>query len=124
MNRVSCKLARCYILFAPKVHNQVFCSPKHQLEHWERKSEKIKEGVEPKRKHYGNADKSDRLKRVLDLLRDGMPHTTMSIAKECNVCNPSTIISELRFNGYKIPPAKLVRRRKDGTRIYTYQLKG
>jgi len=46
--------------------------------------------------------KSERLKRVDDLLSDGQHHSTMSIIEAACVCAVNSIISELRANGRRI----------------------
>jgi predicted transcriptional regulator len=49
-----------------------------------------------------NIDKSDRLQRVLDLLKKGGEYTTLEIIQKAGVCAVNSIISELRQNGYQI----------------------
>jgi len=49
-----------------------------------------------------NLSKSERLKRVDDLLSDGQHHNTMSIIEAACVCAVNSIISELRANGRNI----------------------
>jgi hypothetical protein len=46
--------------------------------------------------------KSARLKRVRDVLIDGMKHTTRDIIQAAEVCAVNSIISELRANGMVI----------------------
>lgn len=46
--------------------------------------------------------KSDRLKRVRDVLLDGLKHTTRDIIQAAEVCAVNSIISELRLNGCQI----------------------
>jgi hypothetical protein len=45
---------------------------------------------------------SPRLQRVLQLLRDGRPHTTRKIIRCAHVVAVNAIISELRFHGAEI----------------------
>ena len=52
--------------------------------------------------HAARLDRSDRLRRVLDVLKDRKPHSTRTIAGEANVCAVNSIVAELRANGYKI----------------------
>jgi predicted transcriptional regulator len=49
-----------------------------------------------------NLEKSDRLKRVHNLLAGGGEHTTLDIIQKAGVCAVNSIISELRMNGYSI----------------------
>lgn len=47
-------------------------------------------------------DRSQRLKRVHDFLKDGKPHSTLEIVKKAKVCAVSSVVSELRANGLDI----------------------
>ena len=47
-------------------------------------------------------DTSDRLRRVLRLLKDRREHSTREIIRRAGVCAVSAIVSELRANGLKI----------------------
>ena len=47
-------------------------------------------------------DTSPRLQRVMDILADGRPHSTMEIIRGAAVCAVNSIVSELRRNGYRI----------------------
>lgn len=49
-----------------------------------------------------NAESSDRLARVADLLAQGGEFSTLDIIKKANVCAVNSIVSELRQNGYDI----------------------
>ena len=49
-----------------------------------------------------NVDTSSRLQRVLHVLLDGRPHSTMELIRRCNVCAVNSIVSELRRNGHHI----------------------
>lgn len=49
-----------------------------------------------------NADRSERLQRVLSLLSDGREHTTLNIIKEADVCAVNSAAAELRANGYVV----------------------
>ena len=51
---------------------------------------------------YAKVEKSPRLQRVLELLRDGHPHTTREIIYTADVCAVNTCVAELRANGYEI----------------------
>lgn len=59
--------------------------------------------------HSASIEKSQRLRRVDDLLSDGKEHSTMDIVNKANVCAVNSIISELRDNGRDIA----CRRQKD-----------
>jgi hypothetical protein len=52
--------------------------------------------------HYAKLDKSDRLQRVYNLLRQEGPQTTMQIIQKANVAAVSSIISEIRAQGIQI----------------------
>lgn len=52
--------------------------------------------------NHAKINKSPRLKRVLDYLSDGNPHSTLEIVVNANVCAVNSCISELRCNGYDI----------------------
>lgn len=65
--------------------------------------------------HAARLQHSDRLRRVLRLLADGAPHSTLAIVQGAQVCAVNSIISELRRNGLSI------RCWRDGFRWY-YQL--
>ena len=49
-----------------------------------------------------NIENSNRLQRVLDLLKRGGEYTTLEIIQKAGVCAVNSIISELRQNGYQI----------------------
>lgn len=53
-------------------------------------------------RHAARLQKSGRLRRVLDVLKDGFKHSTMAIQAHAQVCAPGTCVSELRANGYNI----------------------
>lgn len=59
---------------------------------------------------------SERLQRVADFLRDGLPHTTLDIVQEAHVCAVNSCIAELRANGLDIE----CHRKGD---VWTYRLK-
>ena len=52
--------------------------------------------------HAAKIDNSARLQRVLELLLDGLPHTTREIVRNADVCAVNSCISEIRANGYEI----------------------
>ncbi len=52
--------------------------------------------------HNALAARSKRLYRVLGVLRDRKPHSTMEIQRMALVCAVGTCVSELRACGYQI----------------------
>lgn len=52
--------------------------------------------------HAARLSHSPRLQRVLNLLEDGEPHSTMEIILGAQVCAVNSIVSELRANGEHI----------------------
>ncbi len=67
--------------------------------------------------HYARLEKSDRLKRVKELLQDGRQHSTLDVVRNACVCAVNSAVSELRANGLDISC-----KRKGG--IWFYQLNG
>ena len=49
-----------------------------------------------------NLDKSDRLQRVLKLLKKGGELTTLDIVMQAHVCAVNSVVAELRQHGYNI----------------------
>lgn len=66
--------------------------------------------------HAASEKNSERLQRVMKVLKDGEEHTTYEILHQAQVCAVNSIVAELRVNGHAIT----CQRRKD--RFY-YQLK-
>ena len=66
--------------------------------------------------HFAKIGSSLRLQKVLNLLKDGIPHTTRDIIDKAGVCAVNSIIAEIRAIGYNIH-CKQVRRG-----IFEYQL--
>lgn len=63
---------------------------------------------------------SPRLQRVLQLLKDGRPHTTRSIVRNGRVMAVNAVISELRHHGAEITCVQMPDPRTGGRRwIYT-----
>lgn len=52
--------------------------------------------------HAARIEHSDRLQRVLALLADGRPRTTLDIVTEARVCAVNSIAAELRANGVPV----------------------
>jgi biotin operon repressor len=52
--------------------------------------------------HYARIESSDRLRKVLAMLSDMRPHSTMEIILAAEVCAVNSIIAELRMNGFTI----------------------
>jgi len=67
--------------------------------------------------NHANIEKSDRLQRVLALLKRGREQSTMEIIMQANVMAVSAVVSELRANGYDISC------RRDGD-VWYYKLRG
>jgi len=67
--------------------------------------------------NHANIEKSDRLQRVLELLKRGCEKSTMEIIMQANVMAVSAVVSELRANGYDISC------RRDGD-LWYYKLQG
>lgn len=72
--------------------------------------------------HAAKLDKSQRLKRVLNVLKDARERnealSTMQIIRQANVCAVNSIIAELRANGYPIDCT-----RDSGVWRYTLQVR-
>ena len=71
--------------------------------------------------HAARVESSERLCRVLALLRDGREYSTLDITQQAWVCAVNSIISELRVNGYPIT----CRQSTDpgtGARVWLYRL--
>lgn len=49
-----------------------------------------------------NLDKSNRLQRVLKLLKKGGEFTTLDIVMKAHVCAVNSVVAELRQHGYNI----------------------
>lgn len=52
--------------------------------------------------HAARLDRSPRLQRVLALLADGQPHSTLDIIRGAHVCAVNSIVAELRHNGFAV----------------------
>ncbi len=52
--------------------------------------------------NFARLEKSDRLKRVKELLQDGRKHSTRNIVRFAYVCAVNSAVSELRANGLDI----------------------
>lgn len=52
--------------------------------------------------NYARLDKSERLQRVLSLLKNGGEYSTMDIITKASVCAVNSIIAEIRANGYAV----------------------
>ena len=69
--------------------------------------------------HAATVERSPRLRRVLELLRDGQEHSTREIVEDAKVMAVNSCIAELRANGYQVETA---RHTEHGERYYTYRL--
>jgi len=52
--------------------------------------------------HFATLEKSQRLQRVLDVLRDGKTHTTRDLIRKAQVCAVNSIVAEIRANGIQV----------------------
>lgn len=52
--------------------------------------------------HAASVNHSARLRRVLNALHDGYPHSTLDLVRDAGVCAVNSIVAELRQNGYAI----------------------
>lgn len=52
--------------------------------------------------HAANLEKSDRLRRVHEVLMDGNSHSTRDLIREAKACAINSIVAELRTNGIDI----------------------
>ncbi len=66
--------------------------------------------------HFARIETSERLQKVLAVLKDYRPRTTREIIHEADVCAVNSIISEIRANGFQIR-CTLIKRG-----IFEYQL--
>ena len=64
-------------------------------------------------------DRSARLQRVHELLRDGREHSTLEIVTAARVCAVNSIVAELRANGLDIACRQ---DRRDGEPVWFYRL--
>jgi len=67
--------------------------------------------------HYAKIENSDRLRRVLAVLSDGQPHSTMEIVRAAEVCAVNSAIAELRMNGIRIECRQVGRERFEYTLV-------
>lgn len=65
--------------------------------------------------HYAKIESSDRLRRVLAVLSDGQPHSTLEIIAYARVCAVNSCIAELRMNGFQIECRQVGRERFEYT---------
>jgi hypothetical protein len=72
--------------------------------------------------HGANPDRSDRLKRVLDVLR-AHPHgiSSINLQEQAQTVAPGTCVSELRRAGYHVRCEYLMRK-LNGSKVYIYTL--
>jgi biotin operon repressor len=67
--------------------------------------------------HAADVKSSDRLQRVLAVLTDRKPHSTLEIIQQAGVCAVNSCIAELRINGYDIRCRQAGRERFEYTLI-------
>ena len=70
--------------------------------------------------HAARLGRSERLRRVYELLSDGLEHSTLEIALEARVCAVNSIVAELRANGFVIECRQ--ERGSHGGRIWLYRM--
>ncbi len=70
--------------------------------------------------HAARLGRSERLRRVYELLSDGLEHSTLEIALEARVCAVNSIVAELRANGFRIECRQ--ERGSHGGRIWKYRM--
>lgn len=68
--------------------------------------------------HYAHINTSERLQRIMLVLKDGKPHTTLEIQNKARVCAVGAAMQEIKAGGYRVECS----RRKD--RAFEYVLKG
>ena len=71
--------------------------------------------------HAATIQRSDRLRRVHELLSDYNEHSTMEIVAEAQVCAVNSIVAELRVNGAVIT-CRQVRHPESGRRVFKYRM--
>ena len=67
--------------------------------------------------HHANYDKSERLQRTERVLSTGRWYSTLELIILAKICAVSSVISELRRNGFDIECRRV-------GNVYQYQLKG
>ena len=70
--------------------------------------------------HAARLRRSGRLRRVHELLSDGLEHSTLEIVLEARVCAVNSIVAELRANGCAIECRQ--ERGSQGGRIWLYRM--
>ena len=70
--------------------------------------------------HAARVGSSERLQRVLDVLRDHQEHSTFDLIANAAVCAVNSIVSELRANGFHITCRQ--DREPNGNRVWLYRL--
>jgi len=61
--------------------------------------------------HAARLEASERLKRVLTLLKDGQWHSTLDIVMGAGVCAVNSCVAELRANGFRVECRRVGRER-------------
>ena len=70
--------------------------------------------------HAARLDRSSRLQRVHELLRDGAEHSTREISREVDVYAVNSIVAELRHAGAEVECRQV--RSPSGGRIWLYRM--
>ena len=76
---------------------------------------------EVKLPHHATLHKSERLKRIYNLLKDGREYTSREIIKQANIVTLSASIDELRKNGLVII-CRYDRTTPSGAKVYKYRM--
>ena len=66
-------------------------------------------------------ERSPRLQRVHALLADGLPRSTLDIARDAGVCAANSCIAELRVNGAEIE-CRQIKNPATGDPIWLYRM--
>ena len=72
--------------------------------------------------HYANLKKSERLQRIMKILRDRKEHTSIEISDATGSVAVHSDIHELRQNGKRVAPAKYKGLTSAGRKIYSYRM--
>ena len=109
-----CARRACGKPFTRKTRNHEYCSTTCQRLFHDKPKGKM---------HFSKVSGSPPQQRILHLLKDGIAYTTREIQARARVCNPATWISALKMQGHNIV-CEYKCRCENGSKIYTYQLKG
>lgn len=71
--------------------------------------------------HFANIEKSNRLQKLMDVLKDGYEHVTHEIQQRTGSMAPATDVSEARHNGAMIN-CRYICRSETGRKVYGYRM--